>query len=299
MAKEKSKSETLQFLEQIRRLAITGLFSDSLLLERLVLKGGNLLDLVYRVSSRSSMDIDLSIDGDFAESADKLRNRIEKALASSFSDAGLTVFDVNLRDVPPEITENMKAFWGGYKIDFKIIEATRFDALRGDIEILRRNCLSVGERGSTKFKIDISKYEHCVGKQLADVDGYTIYTYSPSMFVCEKLRAICQQMPAYVQLVHNHPSARSRDFLDIYLVAEAFPQDPSSSEFRSLLRSTFNAKRVPLSLLNEIARSRDFHSDDFVSVVDTVKPGQNIQAFNFYFEYVLRFYERLESFWDE
>lgn len=258
----KSGSETALFLEKIKRLTITGLFSDALLLEKLVLKGGNLLDLVYCISSRSSVDIDFSVEGDFEEPVGELCARFESALANTFGDAGLTVFDVSVREVPPEVSENMKSYWGGYQIHFKIIELSRYKLLEGDIEKLRRSSLSVGQRGSTKFKIDISKHEHCEGKQRASVDGYTIFTYSPGMFIAEKLRAICQQMPAYTGLVMKHPAARARDFLDIFLVAEAFPQSPASTEFRELIRSVFNAKRVPLHLLNEISSSRNFHEAD-------------------------------------
>jgi len=89
MARQKPQNETLLFLEKIKRLAIAGLFSDSVLLDKLVLKGGNLLDLVYGVSSRSSVDIDLSVSDDFDESPEDLRQRIQRALENSFSDAGL------------------------------------------------------------------------------------------------------------------------------------------------------------------------------------------------------------------
>ncbi len=38
---------------EIRRIAITALFSDDMLLDRLVLKGGNALSLVYDLTSPS------------------------------------------------------------------------------------------------------------------------------------------------------------------------------------------------------------------------------------------------------
>ena len=38
--------------------------SPDILMEKLVLKGGNALDLVHRIGGRASMDIDLSIDGE-------------------------------------------------------------------------------------------------------------------------------------------------------------------------------------------------------------------------------------------
>jgi len=44
---------------EIRRMTIKALFSDDFLLEQLVLKGGNALNLVHRIGNRSSLDIDL------------------------------------------------------------------------------------------------------------------------------------------------------------------------------------------------------------------------------------------------
>jgi len=46
---------------QIRRAAIAALFSDDVLTEYLVLKGGNALDLIYGITSRTSMDLDFSM----------------------------------------------------------------------------------------------------------------------------------------------------------------------------------------------------------------------------------------------
>ena len=39
--------DNLEFLEQVKKLVIIAMFSDDDLMERLVLKGGNLLDIVY------------------------------------------------------------------------------------------------------------------------------------------------------------------------------------------------------------------------------------------------------------
>ena len=286
-------------VEQVKRLAIVGLFSDDTLLDRLVLKGGNLLDIVYGISTRASVDVDLSMDGEFAESNEELRQRIERALTSSFSDEGLRVFDVNLRAVPPNLSGEMTDFWGGYKIDFKVIESAKYEQFRGNIDDLRRNSLSVGKRGSTKFAIDISKYEYCNAKEMLELEGYTIFVYPPAMVVCEKLRAICQQMPEYVAMVKSHPSARARDFVDIHVVAEHCPVTFSDEVFHDMMRKTFEIKRVPLKLLGEIQNYRDFHSQDFVSVRDTVKPGVELREFDFYFDYVIDKCQELKSLWHE
>jgi hypothetical protein len=42
----------------IRKLTITALFSDDVLFEQLVLKGGNAMSLIYHISPRVSLDLD-------------------------------------------------------------------------------------------------------------------------------------------------------------------------------------------------------------------------------------------------
>ncbi|MFH1883416.1 MAG: hypothetical protein ABIL62_11975 [Planctomycetota bacterium] len=44
----------LDKLEQIKRIAIIALFSDDDLMDSLVLKGGNALDMIYGVAQRAS-----------------------------------------------------------------------------------------------------------------------------------------------------------------------------------------------------------------------------------------------------
>ena len=55
----------LKKLEEIKRLAIIAMFSDDVLMDTLVLKGGNALDIVYKIASRSSIDLDFSMEQDF------------------------------------------------------------------------------------------------------------------------------------------------------------------------------------------------------------------------------------------
>ena len=109
----------LEFLRRIKSLVVLSIFSKPELKELLVLKGGNLLDLVYQLSGRASVDVDMSMDGGIDN--ELLRDLVEDAVAGRFGDEGYVVFDFNFRDVPPKLSDDMKDFWGGYKIDFKII----------------------------------------------------------------------------------------------------------------------------------------------------------------------------------
>ena len=54
-------------LADIRSRVIVALFAQDQLLDQLVLKGGNAISLIYGYGSRSSLDIDCSIDGDFTD----------------------------------------------------------------------------------------------------------------------------------------------------------------------------------------------------------------------------------------
>ena len=48
----------INILEKVKRLAIIAMVSDDELMDILVLKGGNAIDLIYQVSGRASIDID-------------------------------------------------------------------------------------------------------------------------------------------------------------------------------------------------------------------------------------------------
>ena len=173
------------------------MFSDDGLMERLVLKGGNALDLIYRISTRGSNDVDFSMAGDFDKGRGAINELVETLLRRTFREAQLEIFDVKLEEVPEGLTEDLADFWGGYGVEFKVVERTKYDELSGDLQALRRNAMRLGKGQSTKFSIDISKYEYIEGKEPQELSGFRIFVYSPEMMVCEKLRAICQQMPAY------------------------------------------------------------------------------------------------------
>ena len=289
--------ERLGFLRDIKKLVIVAMFSDDELMGRLVLKGGNLLDIVYQLSARASVDVDLSMNGEF-EDVHKLRIKVFSALEATFREHGYVIFDFKLTEEPPKLSDNMKDFWGGYRIRFKLIDEKKHRTIAENIEDLRKHAAVVGEKGSTVFQIDISKHEFCDDKQLFNLDDHSVYGYSPEMFVAEKLRAICQQMDEYVQLVKLHPRPRPKDFVDIQIIAQHYGIDFTRDDFRELVRQTFAAKKVPLELLSHIPTMHDFHEIGFQSVRDTVYSHFDLQDFDFYFEYVCKKCRQLNPLWN-
>ena len=86
--------------DQIRCAIITAMFVDDELFERLTLKGGNALRLVYRIGGRTSLDLDFFLEGDFDDVAD-VEERLFSALRDRLDSVGYVMFDEQLSAIPP------------------------------------------------------------------------------------------------------------------------------------------------------------------------------------------------------
>ncbi|HYW55806.1 MAG TPA: nucleotidyl transferase AbiEii/AbiGii toxin family protein [Polaromonas sp.] len=291
-------SEAAALLDRIKILAVQAMFSDDELLEQLVLKGGNAMALVHQVSARASVDLDFSLKQDFGHDVADAEARIHKALTETFRASGHEVFDFRMIEKPRAISEDMRHFWGGYDVEFKLASAEVFAEHRDDVEVLRRRAVNLGL--GTKFLIDISRFEYVDDKQPVDFEGYMIYVYSPVMIVCEKLRAICQQMPEYGPIIKRDRagSARPRDFVDIFVLMDTLKLDLTTDKTVQILKSMFEVKKVPLAFLGKVPEVYEFHRAGFAAVEATVTPGFDLKEFRFYFDYVLALIDKLKPAWD-
>ncbi len=140
--------------EQVRRTTITALFSDEELSERLVLKGGNALSLVYRFTTRSSFDVDFSIEGDLTDVPDA-EQRIFRVLRDRFDAVGFVLLDEKLRTKPKNVGEHQPATWGGYEVSFKLMDKETYEALKQrPKDDLSRQALVIGSEQRRSFTVD-------------------------------------------------------------------------------------------------------------------------------------------------
>ncbi len=287
-------------LDRIKRLTIIALVSDDSLMDRLVLKGGNAIRFTHAVPVRQSLDLDFSIDGELGD-LEATRALIGRLLKETFLAQGFAVLDVKLAKAPPNLREDVLGdFWGGFKLEFKVILKTDFDRLQADPQKLRTNSLPLGSGEQRAFVVDLSKHEYVVDKVAKEIDGYTVYMYSPLMIVCEKIRAICQQMPAYRKVVHSASArARARDFFDIHHLIQTEVIDLVSDGAWRILTGMFDAKRVPMRLIGSISAHRDFHREGFRAVKDTVVSGYPILEFDEYVDFVVELLKPLQARWEE
>jgi predicted nucleotidyltransferase component of viral defense system len=281
-------------LEEVRRRILIALFSDDDLMDVLVLKGGNALTLIHKVGLRASMDMDFSMQAPFAD-LEKARARIFETLKREFGSIGFVLFDEKFEIKPSLRPQDQPDWWGGYIAEFKLIERKLYDELHNDIDALRRRAEVVGPQQMRKYTIDISHHEFCAGKIQRELNDYTIYAYSLEMIAEEKLRAICQQMPEYTVLRTKRP--RARDFFDIHAIITAHDIDLTTDDNRSMLAAIFEAKHVPIYLMGEISKYRDFHGQDWPSVEASISGKHD--DFDSYFDYVVGLASGLKSFWKE
>lgn len=275
-----------------QHVIISSLFQNSWVAEHLVLKGGNALSATLQVNNRMSVDFDLSLSLG-PEIKLKLSEEVEKALETGVADFGLSIFDYKFEEKPEKISPELKSFWGGAQVTFKIIEQEKF--LKHDIEHLRRECIQYNNRGS--IQIDISYYEYCGDTMTKRINGVDVHSYSKQLMIAEKLRALCQQLPEYAVVVkRNRESARRcRDYYDLYSLTTEDLYILDRSQFLNTLKRCFMAKRVPLNLLAKLHTRHDFHAEDYQSLRDTV---ENPPSFDELKEHLDAIIGHLKGLWD-
>jgi predicted nucleotidyltransferase component of viral defense system len=281
--------------EKIRRLVIQALSQDDELFEKLVLKGGNVLSLVYGLNNRASTDLDYSLHGNIdSETMMRYQSKMRQSLETLFRENKLEIFDFKFTEKPRTPLDPVLAkFWGGYCLEFKAIDKEKFDRIGGDnLDALRRESIRMNAedgKSSPRMEVDFSKFEYTEKFIVKEVDGYAVRVYSPELIVCEKIRAICQQMPEYQAIIHSKKSSpRPRDFFDIYHVAEAWKVNFEDPGTQDILRNVFDCKRVPFDLLKKIGdqETHDFHAQAYGELSAVVEKGKKLESFLFYFDFV-------------
>ncbi len=282
----------LAYLELVKKTALTALMSDDDLFEMLVFKGGNALDLIYKISSRASMDLDFSMATDFSdEERAGMQKRLTRLFMDEYSRIDLVPFDIKFGPRPQKLAPEQPPEWGGYRIEFKLADKSL--ASQGDNNEMRRRALELAADHTRTFSIDISKHEFCEKKERRQIENYDIYIYPPQIILLEKIRALCQQTEGYQGIMRSSRSARARDFFDIYQLLTRFPEiDLCSPDSIKLLRRIFEIKRVPLALLRDVRKDKALHETDYPSLKNSMKPGFVLEPFSFYFDFVV---ERLEK----
>ena len=270
----------LEVVRTIRKIALIGIFSNDQLTERLVFKGGSALELIYKLTSRASIDIDFSIEDDFSEDEiSAIAGALEESIHSRLKEEGFFLFDFSFTKRPERIRAGTPPFWGGYNVEFKVVDIKVAESLDYNINKLRQRSLIATPSQGKKFLIEISKHEYCKETTYGDLDGYKISVYTLRAIMFEKLRAICQQMKEYPHM--STPSPRPRDFYDIRKIMEFEKINQNlSAEDVEIVKAIFAKKEVPIELLGSIGEYKGFHGQALESLIATLIPEER-KSFDF------------------
>jgi phosphopantetheinyl transferase (holo-ACP synthase) len=143
--------------------------------------------------------------------------------------------------------------------------------------------------------LEISQYEYCKSIQNIQIKGSIIKSYSRSLLILEKLRALCQQHPDY-QIKGNR--LRARDYFDITKLIEKYTikgeQESLVLECQNHISGVFAAKEVSQKLLSKITQADFVKRQEFnwEQVKGTVIGKK--EEFNYYVQSVEEFIKKLK-----
>lgn len=283
--------------QDIRRHIIIAIFSDDVLVDAMVVKGGSALELIHKIQSRASIDVDFSMgaaDDDLDDQ--ELASRIQASLTREFRSVSLEMIDYDFQVKPNVRRPGLPDWWGGYMVSFKLVPLALAQTLHDRLDDLRKQALDASPRKKKSFKIDISRHEYVDAKAEVDLEDFTVFVYSPTMIVIEKLRAICQQMDGYDIGVQLPKSPRARDFYDIVTVISHYKLDLTTPDNVVVGRAIFDVKQVPYSLLDNIHETKGFHEADWSAVIDAARV--KVEPFDHYFDFVTALARQLKRLWD-
>lgn len=272
-------------IEDIKKLVLEAIFLDDELSQLLTLKGGTALEL-WNISQRLSKDIDFSIKENIYID---LNSRLKLALEKQFNINDFEIFHYNFEQKPhkSERYENVEV--KGYRAIFKFLKTEEFKRLN----MTNRNPIEKHQAfkdttGLNNVVIEISNKEF-IEETTKEYDGISISIYTPVALLFEKLRAICQQMSEYKG--RSEPTQRARDFFDIYVLNEKLgimkEYEKNKNDYINLIKSIFSCKQVDLMLIKKIVDYRDFHKNDFNSLIETVNDRDSLKDYDYYFDYVI------------
>ncbi len=279
-------------INEVIETALIAIYKDDVLNETLYLKGGQALRFSENLTDRFSKDIDFSIRGKLIN-GDPFFKNLKRALYKEFISKGFYLFDFKPIKKPKIKKVGTPDFWGGWRIEFKIINSNKKVL---PTEEMRRQALMPLGSNSTAIPIDVSEYEYCQSIEKVKIKSVEVQSYSRLLIVLEKLRAICQQHPDY-KLVSSTPKDRSRDYYDIErLLLKAISENTMDifiDEARKHISGVFNAKEVPLVLLGKIFEKNfmDIQELGWKGLRSTV--SVKVQDFEYYNETLKSFIQEL------
>lgn len=269
---------TIDFVVETSLVAI---YSNNLLSDKVFLKGGQALRIKERLVDRFSADLDFSTPGKI-ENVDLFFESLRESLIKEFYQNKFLVFDFKWVRRPAFRSKEIPDFWSGWAVEFKIIEEHKNNL--SPEERSREALVPIGG-SSPKITLDISEYEYCDSIENVKIKNVNVKSYSRTLLLLEKIRALCQQHPDYKL---KGIDQRARDYYDIerlwQIVLQTGKTDAFLDDCAKHINNVFSAKGVDISLLEKIFEPDfiELQKSGWVAVQQTV--SGKLSEFEYYNE---------------
>jgi len=124
-------------------------------------------------------------------------------------------------------------------------------------------------------------------------EGVDIKVYPPLLLAAEKLRALLQQHNSYTQISKETKRSRGRDLYDIWAICDYFAIKLDAHI--DTIQAVFDAKKVDMSLLNDLKSVKSLHRETWGDVENSVE--KYLESYDYYFDYVEIIAKNLYSHW--
>ena len=278
--------------EEVIWKILVAIYSHNVLSEKMYLKGGQALRFVHGLKSRLSRDSDFSFPQKIEEE-DIFFNYLESAIKTEFLKNKLYIIDFKPTRKPKIKPKGSPDFWAGWAIEFKLITKEQ-----RNLSKIRQSASAIVPEGflTNKIPIDISEMEYCGSFETIKIRSIDIKVYSKPLLVLEKIRAICQSHPDYKY--RNTHSNRARDFYDIeQIYTQVLNEGKMENFFKELSKhivKVFEAKDVPLSLINSCLNSNEFLKLQEIGWLEVQSTVKNLnQNFSYYVQTIKSLVEKI------
>ncbi|MCI3149675.1 hypothetical protein C5137_26575 [Bacillus cereus] len=299
-------------IQKFQNLSLYAILSSDIFTDKTVLTGGSVLNLVYNVHNRVSVDLDLSLESpilphEYVRLETELDYNFDKIFSKEkykILNSRLEIRSLNLHNkFSFENLFNPKEIL--YKYTFQLMDLHEYQKIcnfTGSTKEQREarckdNIITLPNKKNV-FEIDFKWEGPIIEKQEYEINNYTLKAPSPFILLCKKMIGILAHSPHIGDTPEKFKRARAQDFFDIHsLIASKMIhlQDLIQLNNLKLLQAMLTEKKIETSSLKDLKKLREFHQSNFADSVRNMSLIP-LKSFEYYFDFIIHIIDYMYPF---
>ncbi|MDZ3952342.1 nucleotidyl transferase AbiEii/AbiGii toxin family protein [Bacillus thuringiensis] len=308
----KNKIDIQKQIQHFQTLSLCAILSSDIFADKTALTGGSVLNLVYNVHNRVSVDLDLSLESpilphEYVRLETELDHNFDEAFSKEkykVLNSRLEIRSLNLHNTfLPENVFSPKEIL--YKYAFQLIGLHEYEEIcnlpgRTKKQKDARCRESIIELPNKKnfFEIDFKWEGPIIEKQKHEINNYTLKAPSPFVLLCKKMIGILAHTPHIGDTPEKFKRARSQDFFDIHSLIDSqiiHLKDLIQPNNLSIFQTMLTEKNIEISSLKDLKKHREFHQNNFADSVRNMSLFP-VKSFEYYFDFIIQLIDYMYPF---